>query len=137
MKTRITLLAQPKSMRSIIDATQREQRHGLACNWGLSKGGVPSGPATANLTPHPAPVAAFSEPEWSRGVNRAGFKVAKWGMYPRQEGLQNCPTHLKNFNLTRPAQRIILHWPACASLQFACRGQGDVHCQCIASSHSQ
>ena len=29
MRTRIKLLAQPKSMRSIIDATQREQRHGL------------------------------------------------------------------------------------------------------------
>jgi hypothetical protein len=28
MRTRIRLLAQPKSMRSIIDATQREQRHG-------------------------------------------------------------------------------------------------------------
>jgi hypothetical protein len=30
MRTRIGLLAQPKSMRSIIDATQREQWHGLA-----------------------------------------------------------------------------------------------------------
>lgn len=30
MRTRIRLLAQPKSMRSIIDATQQEQRHGLA-----------------------------------------------------------------------------------------------------------
>ena len=30
MRTRIGLLAQPKSMRSIIDATQREQRHGSA-----------------------------------------------------------------------------------------------------------
>ena len=30
MRARIRLLAQPKSMRSIIDATQREQRHGLA-----------------------------------------------------------------------------------------------------------
>ena len=28
MKTRIRLLPQPKSMRSIIDATQREQLHG-------------------------------------------------------------------------------------------------------------
>jgi hypothetical protein len=32
MRTRIRLLAQPKSMRSIIDATQREQRHGSALN---------------------------------------------------------------------------------------------------------
>ena len=30
MRTRIRLLAQPKSMRSIIDATEREQRHGSA-----------------------------------------------------------------------------------------------------------
>ena len=30
IRTPITSLAQPKSMRSIIDATQREQRHGLA-----------------------------------------------------------------------------------------------------------
>ena len=30
MRTRIGLLAQPKSMRSIIDATQREQRYGSA-----------------------------------------------------------------------------------------------------------
>jgi hypothetical protein len=30
MRTRIKLPATPKSMRSIIDATQREQRHGLA-----------------------------------------------------------------------------------------------------------
>jgi hypothetical protein len=28
-RTRITLLAPPKSMRSIIDATQREQQYGL------------------------------------------------------------------------------------------------------------
>ena len=30
MRTRIGLLAQPESMRSIVDATQREQQHGLA-----------------------------------------------------------------------------------------------------------
>ena len=30
MRTLISLLAQPKSMRSIIDATRREQLHGLA-----------------------------------------------------------------------------------------------------------
>ena len=30
MRTRIGLLAQPEPMHSIIDATQREQRHGLA-----------------------------------------------------------------------------------------------------------
>ena len=30
IRTRIGLLAQPKSMRLIIDATRQEQRHGLA-----------------------------------------------------------------------------------------------------------
>ena len=30
MRTRIGLLAQPKSIRSIIDVTWREQQHGLA-----------------------------------------------------------------------------------------------------------
>jgi hypothetical protein len=30
MRTSIQLLAQPKSMRSIINVSQREQRHGLA-----------------------------------------------------------------------------------------------------------
>jgi len=50
---------------------------------------------TANLTPHPAPVAPLTDQKWPRGVNRAGFKVAKWGMYPRQERMQNCPTRLK------------------------------------------
>ena len=32
IRTSIRLLARPKSMRPIIDATQREQRHGLAWN---------------------------------------------------------------------------------------------------------
>ena len=33
MKTHIELLAKPKSMRSIIDATQREQRHVIRGPW--------------------------------------------------------------------------------------------------------
>jgi len=37
MKTRIRLLAQLKLMRSIIDATQREQWHGWAWNWGENR----------------------------------------------------------------------------------------------------
>ena len=40
MKTRIELPAQPKSMRPIIDATQREQRHGSAYNWCMSRDGA-------------------------------------------------------------------------------------------------
>ena len=40
MRIRIGLLAQPESMRSIIDATQREQLHGLACTWWLNRDAV-------------------------------------------------------------------------------------------------
>ena len=40
MRTRIGLLAQPNSMRSITDATQREQRHGLALNWRVNSDAV-------------------------------------------------------------------------------------------------
>ena len=40
MRTLIRLLAQPKSMRSIIDATQREQRCGSAWNWCVNRDGV-------------------------------------------------------------------------------------------------
>jgi len=39
MRTRVGLLVQPESMRSSIDATQREQWHGLSWNWGVSRGG--------------------------------------------------------------------------------------------------
>ena len=37
MRTRIGLLAQPKSMRSIIDATRQKQRHGSAWNWCVNR----------------------------------------------------------------------------------------------------
>jgi hypothetical protein len=40
MRTRIGLLAQPKSMRSIIDATQREQRYASAWNWCVNRDGI-------------------------------------------------------------------------------------------------
>ena len=40
MRTRIRFLAQPKSMRSIIDVTQRGQLHGLAWNWCVNKDGI-------------------------------------------------------------------------------------------------
>jgi len=62
MRTRITLLAQPKSMRSTIDATRQEPRHGSAWNWGVNKDGV-------YLTPHsqpnptPSPRSTLSEPQ--------------------------------------------------------------------------
>ena len=41
-RTRIRLLAHPKSMRSIIDAIQREQRYGSAGNCLMSRCGVPA-----------------------------------------------------------------------------------------------
>ncbi len=37
----IRLMGQSKSMRSIVDATQREQRHGLACSWCVNRDGAP------------------------------------------------------------------------------------------------
>jgi hypothetical protein len=40
MRTRIELLVQPKSMRSIVGAPQREQLHGLACTWWLNRDAV-------------------------------------------------------------------------------------------------
>ena len=50
MRTRIRLLAQPESMRSIVGATQREQRHGSAGNCLMSRSGVTKqNPAQMNL----------------------------------------------------------------------------------------
>ena len=43
MRTRIGLLVQPESMRSIVGATQREQRHGSAGNCLVSRCGAPDG----------------------------------------------------------------------------------------------
>ena len=40
MRTRIGLLVQPESTPSIIGATQREQRLGLALNWCVSRSGA-------------------------------------------------------------------------------------------------
>ena len=40
MRTSIGLLAQPESTPSIIGATQREQRLGLALNWCVSRSGA-------------------------------------------------------------------------------------------------
>ena len=73
MKTSIKLLAQTKYMRSIIDATQREQRHGSTWNWCVGRDGVPAAPHSQH-NPTPSPHCAFSKPEWPRGVDGAGFK---------------------------------------------------------------
>ena len=42
MRTRIRLLAQPESMRSRIEATQREKLRSSAWNWFANRGGVPA-----------------------------------------------------------------------------------------------
>ena len=63
MRTRIALLAQPESMRSITGATQREQRHGSASNCLVSKSGVHLGLYNQpNLTP--SLFSALSGSEW-------------------------------------------------------------------------
>ena len=67
MRTRIRLLAQPESMHSIIDATQREQRHGSAGNWCVNGDGSPAGPHS-HQNPTLSPCCAFSGQEWQRGV---------------------------------------------------------------------
>ena len=68
MRTRIRLLAQPKSMRSINDATRRQQRHGLALNWCVNRDEIPAAPRSK---PNPTPrlCSAFSGAEWPRRVN--------------------------------------------------------------------
>ena len=38
-------------------------------------------PLTANLTPHPAPVAPLADPEWANEELQAKYKVAKWGVF--------------------------------------------------------
>jgi len=88
MRTRITLLAQPKSMRSTIDATRQEPRHGSACNWCVNRNGDPAGP-------HPAPVAPLADQSGQRNERGVGFKVAKWGMFFYPKTLQSRPARLK------------------------------------------
>ena len=50
-KTSIRSLAQPKSMRSIIDATQREQRHGLGASFEVAEWGVFCHSETLQISP--------------------------------------------------------------------------------------
>ena len=68
MRTPIRLLVAPKSMHSIIDATQREQRHGSAGNCLMSRCGVP---AAFHGEPHPTPSlrSACSGAEWRQQAN--------------------------------------------------------------------
>ena len=78
MRTRIRLLRQPKSIRPIIDATQREQRHGSAGNWCVNGDGSPAGPHS-HQNPTLSPCCACSGPEvavrgawrWSKPPLRA------------------------------------------------------------------
>ena len=68
MRTRIGLLAQPEPMRSIVGATQREQRLGLALNWCVSRSGVHLG-LYKQSNPTPSLHCAFSGPEWYQQAN--------------------------------------------------------------------
>ena len=77
MRTRIELLAQPKSMRSIIDATRRERWHGLAWNWCVIRGGVPAAPHS-HQNPTPSPCCAFS------GAEVADRGAQRWSKPPRR-----------------------------------------------------
>ena len=68
MRTRIGLLAQPESMRSIVGATQREQRHGSAGNCLVSRSGAPAAIySQPNTTPNL--YCALSEPQWPKQAN--------------------------------------------------------------------
>ena len=62
MRTRIGLLAQLGSMRSIVGATQRQQRLGLALNWCVSGSGVHLGLYNQS-NPTLSVCSALSEPE--------------------------------------------------------------------------
>jgi len=50
---------------------------------------------TANLTPHPAPVAPLADQSGQRNEWGVGFKVAKWGMFFYPKTLQSRPARLK------------------------------------------
>ena len=52
-------------------------------------------PLTANLTPHPAPVAPLADQSGQRNERGVGFKVAKWGMFFYPKTLQSRPARLK------------------------------------------
>ena len=75
MKTRIRSLPQPKSMRPIIVATQREQRHGLVWNRYVNKNSDPATP-DAQPNPTPSPCCAFSGPRAAKW--RTSGLVLKW-----------------------------------------------------------
>ena len=51
IRTRIGLLAQPESMRSIIGATQREKLRSSAWNWFANRGGVPAASQLTCIAP--------------------------------------------------------------------------------------
>ena len=81
MITPIRLLAQSKSMRSIIDATRGEQWHGSALFLNVCKDGVPAAP-THSTQPRTQPILRLYRTRVAeRSDFRAGFIVAKWAEY--------------------------------------------------------
>ena len=79
MRTRIRLLPQPKSMRSIIDATRREQWCGSAWNWWVNRDVQPN-----KITP-----------EWIYNANTKGPWSETRGPYDREPTRTNCSWTLK------------------------------------------
>jgi hypothetical protein len=62
-------MEQSKSMRSIIDATQLEQRQGSTWNWCVGRDGVPAAPHSQH-NPTPSPHCAFGWHEVPDGHDR-------------------------------------------------------------------
>ena len=112
MRTRIGLLAQPKSMRSIIDATRREQQHGLAWNWCVNRDGVPAVPHTQhNFTP--SPCCAFSGAEVAEREEWGGLVIV-WTQCDRMHlrlffGDLALINHLLEHFFRRGFQRTVRH----------------------------
>ena len=90
-------------MRSIVGATQREQRLGLALNWCVSRSGVRAAPRSQSV-PYSQPVDRLKR----SGVASSGktayrkaddlwarFKVSEWRVFCHMARLRNSPPRLK------------------------------------------
>jgi len=88
MRTPIRLLAAPKSMHSIIDATQREQRHGSAGNCLVSRSGVPV-PPYSQPDPTPSLCSVLSGPEWPRAGKQPPNRMSNQTCLQRCAGVRS------------------------------------------------
>ena len=91
------------AMRSIVGATQREQRLGLALNWCVSRSGVRAAPRSQSV-PYSQPVDRLKR----SGVASSGkiayrkaddlwarFKVSEWRVFCHMARLRNSPPRLR------------------------------------------